>query len=303
VPEHAPLATAAAHYFRHGAPGRVPAPLDELALTMFKAALQLKLLQRRCGLSTLLDAGLLDALVDGEAFEVGDGPVELVPLDPSAVPPPPLIPMALLGKTRPYFGKGTKNDELRIRNWKLYASAAVRSHLMEQIVSLLATPNPEKQNAVLKLPIVYATDVAMQIANRATESNPCALWRCSVVDITKHHVDADITPNRANGCNVALATIKFDHDDSTMIVLFVREIPSLLDEWRRLPTPRQPLRIHHLSPMRVVSLPSSMPDRRCFTVTNIPLKPIAAARAQDIVEGPVDAPADVEAPAAANPAQ
>ena len=99
VPEHAPLAPAVAHYFRHGTPGHVPQPLDELALTVFKAALQRNLQQKRRGLRALLDAGLLDLLVDGEAFEVGDGPVELVPHDPDAVPPPPVIPTA--GGARP----------------------------------------------------------------------------------------------------------------------------------------------------------------------------------------------------------
>ena len=63
APEHSPLAPAAAHYFRHGAPGHVP--LDDLALTVFKAALQRKMQQKRAGLSALLDAGLLDLLVDG----------------------------------------------------------------------------------------------------------------------------------------------------------------------------------------------------------------------------------------------
>ena len=214
--------------------------------------------------------------------------------------------MVLLGNTKPYHGKDSKNDDLRIRNWKLYANAAARTLVMEQVISMPAAPNPQKQNAVLKLPIVYATDVVMQIATRSADSNRCALWRCFVFDITTHHVEADITSARANGCVVALATIKFDHDDSSMIVLFVREIPLLLDEWRRSPMPRQPLRIHHLSPMRVVSLPSSMLNRRCFTVTNIPLKPIVAARAQDPADDAADgndAPLDGDALAAANPPQ
>ena len=59
---------AAAHYFRHGAAGRVPAPLDEDEHGAFVAAFETKLKQKKRGMGVLLEANIADLLVDGEAF-------------------------------------------------------------------------------------------------------------------------------------------------------------------------------------------------------------------------------------------
>ena len=95
------LAAAAAHYFRHGAPGRVPAPLDEAQLDAFATAVENKLKQKKRGMGILLEANVVDLLVEGEAFYVGD---PLAPADNDALADVPLaapvIPMSLLVSAR-----------------------------------------------------------------------------------------------------------------------------------------------------------------------------------------------------------
>ena len=104
------LAAAAAHYFRHGAPGRVPAPLDEAQLDAFATAVENKLKQKKRGMGILLEANVVDLLVEGEAFYVGD---PLAPANNDALADVPLaapvIPMSLLVSAR----RAAKRDLIR----------------------------------------------------------------------------------------------------------------------------------------------------------------------------------------------
>ena len=84
--------------------------------------------------------------------------------------------------------------------------------------------------------------------------------------------------------------MKFFHDESTMQIMFAREMPMLLQDWRRMPeAERQPLRLRHLAPMQVLAATSTTANSRAFTVSSLPLTPVAASLA------PPDAPVDVAA--------
>ena len=290
---HAPFKDAAAFYFRHGTPGRVPAPFDVAALDAFKDAFEHKVKQKKNGVAAFLDAGVLDVLREGEAFEAGDGPLQ--------PPPPPanaaaaaaavVIPMFVLGKTKGY-GKSNSTGAIycRKRMHALYRDAAFRALLMGQLVRLPAVLNPERHHAALQLNVIYAADVAMQLAERYATSAPVAIWNCFVIHIEVKHINVEIHPDRSNGCDVALATVKFFHDESTMQIMFAREMPMLLQDWRRMPeAERQPLRLRHLAPMQVLAATSTTANSRAFTVSSLPLTPVAASLA------PPDAPVDVAA--------
>ena len=106
------------------------------------------------------------------------------------------------------------------------------------------------------------------------------------------HLNVDLYPSRTYGCDVALVTIKFVHDESTMQVMFIREIPMLLEDWRRTPeAQRVPLRLRHLSPMQVLGKTNPATNRRAFTVANIPLAPVAASLPQADADAPANAAA------------
>ena len=101
--------------------------------------------------------------------------------------------------------------------------------------------------------------------SRRHESWPCALWNFQVTDIAIHDFDVEVAKGRTQLASLALLRVKFDHDDSELSVMLVREIPQLLDAWRRRPIPRQPLRLQYMWPMQVVSASA---EQRYFAVSN-----------------------------------
>ena len=288
---HAPFKDAAAFYFRHGTPGRVPAPFDAAALDAFKDAFEQKLKQKKLGLAAFIDAGVLDLLREPEAFEAGDGPLHPPPADAAPAAAAVVVPMFVLGKTKGY-GKSTTLGAryYRKRMCTVYTDAAFRSLLIEQHVRLPEVLSPERHHATLQLPVVYAADVAMQLAGRYAASTPVAIWNCVVVNLEVKHINVEVHTERSNGCDVAIVTIRFEHDDSTMQLMFVREMPTVLEDWRRTPQPpRVPLRLRHLAPMQVLGKTDPATNHRAFTAANMPLTPVAVSLAH------AGAPADAAA--------
>ena len=282
VPAHGPFAHAAAFYFRHGSPGSVAAPFDVDGLAAFVAAFRSKLAQKKLGLAAFLDAGVLELLRLDEAFEVAFGPLEDVPAPDEGTPVAPPAPMTCLVKTRQYRDNATVNTkQIRTLMSIAYRDAAALKFAAHQRIALPAAPNPPRHHATMKIDVVYAADVAMQTVGARATSNAVAIWKCSVTAFATHHVRSDRYPSRANGCGVAVVTVKFEHDESTMLIIFVREVPTLLHHWHQQPeAERQPLRLRHLAPMQVLGFTNPQDGRRCYAVTNVPLTPVVATPAQ-----------------------
>jgi len=278
---------AAAHYFRHGAAGRVPAPLDEDEHGTFVAAFETKLKQKKRGMGVLLEANIADLLVDGEAFHAGD------PLAPDAVdaladvpPAGPAIPMSLLigRRVAKKFGKVNAYQlRLRLRVWEIMTAAAVKTLMQHQLtVADAANAHQPMQVPLLQLPAVFAAGVAMRYADRVQESKAVAVWNFAVHRVQVIDVEGAPSTGRLMKWPCAVVSVVFEHDDSAADLLFTREIPTLLDDWLKAPEPKEPLRVQHFSPMRVLGSAATHANaRRVFAITNIPEKPVAAARAQD----------------------
>ena len=283
--DHPEFAGAAAHYFRHGAPGRVALPLDELLLDNFVKALYAKLKQKKSGMAVLLEANVLDLLTDGEAFVAGDA---LAPAGADAladVPPAaPIIPMTpLMGRRAvlPYRSNNANQIRLRQRIWDIMTKAAIRSRMQHQLTEpAAANAHQPMQVPGFQLPAVYAAGVAMRYADRVAKSPPVAIWKVVVHRIVVVDVEGQISISRSQEWPFAIASVVFEHDDSAADLLFAREMPSLLADWAKLPEPKPPLRLRHLAPMRVLGAAAAgVNARRVFVVTNIPLNPVSAARA------------------------
>ena len=284
--DHPEFAGAAAHYFRHGAPGRVALPLDELLLDNFVKALYAKLKQKKSGMAVLLEANVLDLLTDGEAFVAGDA---LAPAGADAladVPPAaPIIPMTpLMGRRAvlPYRSNNANQIRLRQRIWDIMTKAAIRSRMQHQLTEpAAANALQPMQVPGLRVPAVYAAGVAMRYADRVAESPPVAIWKVAVHRIVVVDVEGQVNISRSQQWPFAIASVVFEHDDSSADLLFAREMPTVLAEWAKLPEPKAPLRLRHLTPMRVLGAAAAEVNaRRVFVVTNIPLNPVSAARAQ-----------------------
>ena len=244
VADHGAIAAAVAFFFRHEAPGRLPEPPEDEALQAFVAAFRAALQQKKRGLGSLLHAGVLDLLIEGVAFEAGDG-LEVVDAPADAAPQPPLIPMSLVGKTKKYRSDNdAKSESTRLRNWKILTYATMRAHFMHQFAraDLPAAPPPERRLQLINMPAIYSTDIAMHMAKRAECSSAAAVTNCVVIDIAVHQIDAQTAAHRITGYGAAVVTVKFDEDGSVCDTFFLREMPTMLDEWLRLPTPREELR-------------------------------------------------------------
>jgi len=74
--------------------------------------------------------------------------------------------------------------------------------------------------------------------------------------------------------SLALLRVKFDHDGSQLLVMLLREIPQLLDEWRRRAAPREPLRLQYMWPMQVLDATA---EQRYFAVFNVAGSSVALA--------------------------
>ena len=290
APNFPHLAAAAAHYFRHGAPGRVPA-LAEAQRNAFATAVETKLKHRNRGMGVLLQANIVDLLVEGEAFYVGD-PLAPAPNDALAAVPlaAPTIPMSLLVSARRAAkrynsGKVTQwSVRLRDRAWEIMTKAAVVSRMQGQLTEeQAANAFPAMQVPGVQLPAVYAAGAAMRYAERVACSPPVALWNFVITAVAVVDCAGEPTTGRIYMWPFAIVSVVFVHDNSTADLLFAREIPTRLQEWHNAPAPKEPLRIQQLAPMRVLgSAAVNAPARRVFAITNIPHKPVAVALAQHV---------------------
>ena len=160
--------------------------------------------------------------------------------------------------------------------------SAVASLMQEQ----LKVPQPADAFSAMQvpgvqLPAVYAAGTAMRYAERLAFSPPVALWNFIVRAVSVVDCPGEPSSGRIYKWPFAIVSVVFVHDNSTADLLFTREMPTLLHDWHKAPTPKDPLRIQHFAPMRVLGAAAvNAPVRRVFAITNIPHKPVAAALAQ-----------------------
>ena len=294
------VAPHAAHFLRHGASGIVGDAVDAARIEEFRDAFLAAMNKKKYRhMAVLLAGGIADVLQMGVAFATGAQVVNAPPPAADARAPDPLVPMVLIGKARKFKNataadsadRVTTRQLLRELVFKKVTSAALRALFTTQLAEAPANALPARVIAALEnANALYAASVGAT-AGRRHETWPCALWHFVVNDIAIHDIEYDKASARSQFTSVAVLRVTFDHDGSELLVMLQREIPQLLDEWRRRPAPRDPLHLQYMWPMQTVAASA---EQRFFTVTNFACRPVAVAPAQ---QPAAEAPAGGAAPA------
>jgi len=277
------VAPHAAHFFRHGATGVLAEGVDVQLVVDFREAFVAALGKKKHRhLAVFLAAGIDNLLQLGVAFAVGDQIANAPPPPADAPAPKPLIPMVLIGKARHFrnpkanetANQAAQRDFQRDRIFRLSTAVALRTHFTTQLAEPPADALPNRVVAALNnANALYAASVGAS-AGRRQPAWPCALWNFEVTEFAIHDITIEVGTTRNRLVSVALLRVKFDHDASELLVMLVREIPQLLDEWRHRPAPREPLRLQYMWPMQVLAASA---EQRYFAVVNVSGSPVAVA--------------------------